>query len=179
MNRGTTITLTTMALLCLAVSLPARDTVAQQKQQVSIKIPAENVKYGLQQNVVVGDAPNHIVRVFEVHYTVPTNAQPIINGLKLAEAWQRGLTDIADGAGSASSYFLFAMENGDKFFVRSANIIQSAGAGRLAATGVGHITGGTGKLGTIQGIARIATTFDPIAGVPGETQIEIEYSMGK
>ena len=83
-----------MALLCLAVSLPARDAVAQQKQQVSIKIPAENVKYGLQQNVVVGDAPNHIVRVFEVHYTVPTNAQPIrvdVPGLVSNKGeWPRG-----------------------------------------------------------------------------------------
>jgi hypothetical protein len=177
MARTFTIT-ATMALLCLAISLPAGSAIAQQKQQVSIKIPGENIKFGLQQNVVVGDAPNHIVRVFETRATFPNNA-PIINGLKLAEIWQGGIADIADGAGTTTSYFLYVMENGDKFVVRNANIIQPAGAGKLVATGVGHITGGTGKLGTIQGIARQVTTFDPIAGVPGDNQIEIEYSMAK
>jgi len=97
----------------------------------------------------------------------------------LAEIWQRGLADIADGAGTTSSYYLFVMENGDKFFVRNVNVIHPAAAGKLVATGVGHITGGTGKLGTIQGIVRQLTTFDPVAGVPGDSQIDIDYSMGK
>src|SRR6516164_10183611 len=97
-RRTTTTTLMSMALLCLAVSLPAGSAVAQQKQQVSFKVPAENNKYGPQQNIQVGDVPNHIVRVFEVHYSFTANA-PSINGLKLVEAWQRGLADVSDGAG--------------------------------------------------------------------------------
>jgi hypothetical protein len=178
MNRCATITLTIMALLCLGVCLPADGAVAQQKQQVSFKVSAENTKYGMQQNVVVGDVPNHIVRVFEVHYTLPSN-QPVINGLKFVESWQRGVADVADGAGTTSSYFLYVMENGDKFFVRNAAIIEAAGGGKLSAAAVGHITGGTGKLATIQGIARFVGTFDPIAGVVGDSQIDIEYSTGK
>jgi hypothetical protein len=71
------------------------------------------------------------------------------------------------------------MENGDKFFVRNVNVIHAAAAGKLVGTGVGHITGGTGKLGTIQGIVRQLTTFDPIAGVLGDSQIDIDYSMSK
>jgi hypothetical protein len=63
------------------------------------RFPAENIKFGVQQNVGVGDVPNHIVRLFETHTTFPNNA-PVINGLKLAEIWQRGLADIADGAGT-------------------------------------------------------------------------------
>ena len=178
MNRTTVFTLTTMALLCLGVCLPADNAVAQQKQQVSFKVPAQDTKYGIQQNVVVGDVPNHIVRVFEVHYTLPNN-QPVINGLKLAEIWNRGIADIADGAGNGSTYFVFVMEGGDKFFVRNANVIQPAAAGKFVATTVGHITGGTGKLGMIQGITGQVTTFDPIAGVPGDSQFDIEYTMGK
>ena len=178
MNRHTAITLTSMALLCLAASLPSDSAVAQEKQRVSFKIPAENIKFGVQQNVAVGDVLGHIVRVFEVHQTFPSSA-PVISGLKLVETWQRGIADIADGAGTTSSYFLFVMENGDKFFVRNANVIQPSAGGKLLATGVGHITGGTGKLGMIQGIARNVTTFDPIAGVPGESQMDVEYSMGK
>jgi hypothetical protein len=178
MNRLPTLNLTTMLLLCLVAALPAGSAFAQQKQHVSYKTSAENTKYVQQLNVEVGDVPNHVVRVFEVHRTYSNNA-PVINGLKLAEMWQRGIADIADGAGTTSSYYLFVMENGDKFFVRNANVIAPAAAGKLAATGVGHITGGTGKLGTIQGIVRQVTTFDPVAGVPGDSQIDIEYSMGK
>src|SRR5262249_40702546 len=111
MNRRTTMSLAAMALLCLAVSLPAGSAVAQQKQQVSFKVPAENIKFGVQQNVSVGDVPNHILRLFETHATFPNNP-PVINGLKLAEIWQRGLAEIADGAGRTSSYYLFVMENG-------------------------------------------------------------------
>jgi len=177
-RRTTTTTLMSMALLCLAVSLPESSAVAQQKQQVSVKVPAENNKYGPQQNIQVGDVPNHIVRVFEVHYSFPANA-PSINGLKLVEAWQRGLADVSDGAGSTSSYYVYAVENCDKFFVRSAAVIQPGTAGKLTATAVGHITGGTGKLAGIQGIARTLASFDPIAGTLGENEANIEYTMGK
>jgi hypothetical protein len=127
----------------------------------------------------VSDAPNHILRVFEVHYTIPNENAPLINGLRLREAWQRGIADIADGIGTQSSYFIFVMENDDKFFVRSAAIIQRAGVKTLAAIGAGHIVSGTGKLGMIQGIVRQVTAFDPIAGTVDEAKFDIEYSMGK
>ena len=87
MARTFTIT-ATLALLCLAVALPAGQAVAQQKQQVSIKAAPENSKYMQQQQVDVGDAPNHVVRVFDVHHTYPGNA-PVINGLKLIEEIQK------------------------------------------------------------------------------------------
>jgi hypothetical protein len=166
------------ALLCLAIALAGGEAAAQQKQQVSVKVPAENNKYGPQQNIQVGDVPNHIVRVFEVHSTFPASA-PSINGLKLVEAWQRGLADVSDGAGSTSSYYIYAVENGDKFFVRSAAVIQPGTAGKLTATAVGHITGGTGKLAGIQGTARTFANFDPITGTLGENEANIEYTMGK
>jgi hypothetical protein len=169
--------LTVIALL--AVSLTVSCVVAQPRQQISLKIPFHNIKYRIQQNVVVGDAPNHIVRVFELQYTIPNDDGPLINGLKLKDAWQRGMADIADGVGTSQSYFEYTVENGDKFFVRSSAVIQRAGVERLAAIGVGRIFGGTGKLGMIQGVARHVTAFDPKAGNPGEAEIDIEYSMSK
>ena len=85
MNRRIAVTLMTIGLLSLAVALPPSNVIAQQKQQVSFKAPAENSKYGIQQNIDVGDVPNRIVRIFEVHRTFPNNA-PVINGIKLAES---------------------------------------------------------------------------------------------
>jgi hypothetical protein len=71
MNRSTTLTRTSMALLCLAVALSAGNAVAQQRQHVSFKAPAENSKFTRQLNIEVGDVPNHIVRIFEVLTTYP------------------------------------------------------------------------------------------------------------
>jgi hypothetical protein len=176
MNRRTTFSLTTMALLCLAVAVPPGDVIAQQKQQVSFKAAADNSKYGIQQNIDVGDVPNHIVRIFEVHRTFPNNA-PVINGVKLAESWTRGDGDRIDGVGPVMQYVVYVMENGDKFFARMDGVVQT-GAASFTATIAGNITGGTGKFAAIQGIVREVANFDPKTGF-NEDQTDIEYSIGK
>ncbi len=45
MKRITTLTLTTVALLCLAATPPASDALAQQKQRLVFKVDAANTKY--------------------------------------------------------------------------------------------------------------------------------------
>jgi hypothetical protein len=177
MTPGATIARIVIALL--AVSFSVSCVVAQSKQQVSIKIPLQNLKFESHQSIEVGDVPNHIVRVFDLHYTMPSNNAPLFNGIRLKEVWQRGTADIAEGVGTTSSYFLYLMENGDKFFVRNEAIIQRAATGKIASVGVGHIFGGTGKLESIRGTTRNATTFDPKAGVADEAELDIEYAMGK
>jgi hypothetical protein len=92
MNRVTAFTLTTMALLSLAVALPAADAVAQQKQRISYKVSAENSKYTQQHVIDVGDVPGHQVRVYEIYRSFPNNA-PVINGLKMKETWTRATSD--------------------------------------------------------------------------------------
>ena len=172
-------TMLRVVIALLAVSLSVGSVVAQSKQQVSLRVPIENLKFGIHQSIEVGDVPNHIVRVFELHYAVPSNSAPVINGIRLKEAWQRGTADITDGVGTTSSYFVYLMENGDKFFVRNEAIIRPAGPEKIASVGAGHIFGGTGKLGSIQGTARNATTFNPKTGVADDAELDIEYSMGR
>ena len=151
-------------------------SIVQQRQQVSFKTPAENMKL-IQHNVDVGDVPNHIVNVYGACTTFPGEA-PVINGLKIAESWSRGIGDMIDGHGNATDYLMYVMENGDKFFVRAANVIQAGAAGMLTATTVGHITGGTGRLAGIQGIVRLVGNFD-LKEHCGGIQTDIEYSIGK
>ena len=176
MSRCITLSLTTLALLCFASALPGSNALAQQKQQVSFKSPAENQKITQQQNVDVGDMPNHVVRVFETHGTFPNNA-PVINGLKLVNVWSRGLADLTDGNGNSTQYTVFVMENGDKIIGRFTNVLQNTG-GKVAVTSTGFITGGTGKFAGVLGIARQATNLDFRTGSV-ETQYDIEYSIGK
>ena len=177
MNRVTAFTLTTMALLSLAVALPAADAVAQQKQHISYKVSAENSKYTQQHVIDVGDVPGHQVRVYEIYRSFPSNA-PVINGLKVKETWTRATSDYTDGNGTSTTYGVMTMETGDKIFTRGALVAQSAGGGKLTATGVATITGGTGKLAGIQGTTRSVTQADLKAGF-NETQNELEYWMEK
>ena len=161
------------ALFCLAVAVPAA---AQQKQQVSFASLPENNKYAQQQNVNVGDIPGHQVRVYDLRSTYPNNA-PVINGVKLIESMSRGIADMIDGNGSTTQYIVFVMENGDKFFARTVNVLQST-SGKVAIINVGYITGGTGKFAAMQGIIRGTTNLDFKTGF-NETQFNIEYSIGK
>jgi hypothetical protein len=169
-------TLAMVPLFCFAIALSPGSALAQQKQQVSLKSSTENNKITQQQNVEVGDVPNHIVRVYEVHRTFPNNP-PMINGLKIVDEWDRGTIDLIDGHGGGPAYIAYVLENGDKVFVSGATVVQSA-AGKLTATTTGHITGGTGKLGTIQGVSRGVTNFDYKTGFT-ENQSDLEYSVGK
>lgn len=66
-------------------------------------------------NVDVGDVPNHIVRVLDVHRSHRNG--PMINGSRLVEEFARGTTDVTDNSGTSVGYTVFVMENGDNFFL--------------------------------------------------------------
>jgi hypothetical protein len=176
MNRCTKLVLMGVIPLSVAITLPQAAALAQQKQQFSFKVSAENSKFTQQQNVDIGDMPNHFVRVFEVRRAFPNNP-PLVNGLKLVEEFDRGVADLADGNGTNSGYSVFVMDNGDKFFARSSGTIWTVG-GKFIGTTLGRITEGTGKLAGIQGVVHTVTNFDPKSGL-NEQQGEVEYSLGK
>jgi hypothetical protein len=90
-----------------------------------------------------------------------------------------GVGDIGDGNGSSAGYFVFVVENGDKFFARNTSVVQST-LGKITATTVGHITGGTGRLEGIRGVIRQVINIDPRSGAaPGDAEFAIEYSISK
>jgi hypothetical protein len=175
MNRRNAINISALAALGLLLSL--NSAVAQQIQHVSFKSAAETSKYTEQHVIDVGDIPGHQVRVYEIHRTYPTN-QPVINGLKLTEAWTRATSDYVNNSGSGDNYSVFVLENGDKFFAHSTLVAQSSGTGKLTATVSGVITGGTGKLSGIKGTVQSVTQAEPKAGI-NESQTTIDYFIEK
>ena len=177
MNRLTTLAMTTAVLLCVVIGLSPVDAVAQEKQRVSFKISAENTKYTQQHSIEVGDVPGHHVRVYEIQRTFPNNP-PMINGVAMKEQWTRAISDYTDNNGPGTTYGTYVLENGDKFFTRSALVAQSTAPGKLTASTVGTITGGTGKFSGMQGTVRTVNIADPKAGV-NEGQTEIEYTINK
>ncbi len=165
----------TMTAIGLAVVLPTDSAVAQQMQRVSYKVTAENSKYTQQQFVDVGDVPDHQVRSFEIYRAFPADP-PVINGMKVKEQWTRGISDYIGNNGTATTYGVYVLENGDKVFTRSTVLAQSVGEGKFTNVTVGYITGGTGKLAGIHGIVRSSGSANPKAGV-NEIQTDIEYAI--
>jgi hypothetical protein len=113
------------------------------------------------------------VRLFEIHRTYPNNP-PIINGLKLVESWNRGITDYTNVNGPNYNYTVSIMENGDKYFSRTITLSQSVGEGKNSYTSVSTITGGTGKMSGMQGVSRSSGRSDLAAGI-NENESELEY----
>jgi hypothetical protein len=176
MDRRITPVLTISVLLFSAFAL-AGHAVAQQTQKVSFSTPAKNTKYTEKSETLeLGDVPNHVLRVFEIQRTYPSDA-PVINGLKVAESWTRGAGDRTDGVGPLTQYILYVMENGDKLFAKMDGIALTA-SGTLTVTIAGRITSGTGKLAGVRGIVREVAKVDVKSGA-NENQTEIEYFVGK
>jgi hypothetical protein len=172
MMRVTKLTLTIITLMCLAVALPANDLLAQQR--LVFKVAAENTQYTQQHVIDVGDVPGHQVRLFEIRRTYPSSA-PAINGMKIVESWTRGISDYTNNNGEGTIFGVYVLENGDKFFTRGSLVaVQIPEASNLTATTVGPITGGTGKLSRINGMARTSALANPTTGL-NETQVDIEY----
>jgi hypothetical protein len=170
MNQRTT--LTTIALLSLAVAVPAHNAVAQEKQHVSFKVPVENSKFTQRHALDVGDVPGHQLLLFELHRTHPNNP-PMINGLKLVEQIAYAISDNTNGDGTNTGYYTFTMEGGDRVFTRYSLVSQRDQSGKVTSTLVGPITGGTGKFSGIRGVIRqVATTGS-------DAQWDIEYWMEK
>jgi hypothetical protein len=87
----------------------------------------------------------------------------------------RGVSDYTNNSGEARTYGIYVLDNGDKFFTRGSLVaIQGSDARNLTATTAGPITGGTGKLARISGMARMITVATPQSGT-NETQVEIDY----
>ncbi|HLH96896.1 MAG TPA: hypothetical protein VKW08_17430 [Xanthobacteraceae bacterium] len=162
---------TGLVLLLSAVVVPA----LAQQQHVSYKTSSENAKYVQQLNVEVGDVPNHIVRAFDLHRTHPDG--PVINGSKLVEESVRGMTELSGGSGSSTVYGIYTLANGDKFFARILQVNQNAD-GKVTATGIGPITGGTGKLADMHGVVSFVVNFDVKSGF-NEGKTDIDYILGK
>jgi hypothetical protein len=167
---------TRLAIMTTAVwaagVLPTSDALAQQR--LIFKVSAENTNYVQQHMIDVGDVTGHQVRIFEVHRTYPADA-PAINGTKIVESWSRGFSDYTSNNGEGTTYGVYVLENGERFFTRGALIAaQKPESSNLTALIVGPIMGGTGTLARMRGMVRISGTANPKAGT-NEMQVDIEY----
>jgi hypothetical protein len=127
---------------------------AQEKQKYSFTQPPGISKYEEQHAIDVGDVPGHQVRVWSAH-SVYTQEAPVYDGVKVKEAWNRGLSDYTEGNGRVTGYSVTLLENGDKVFGRfeatTQTTVNTDGSKVTKSYGVTTLTGGTGKFKSIRG----------------------------
>jgi len=150
---------------------------AQEKNRISFTVPASVTKYTAQHTIPVGDVPGHEVRIFEIVRNLGNDA-PTIAGQKVKEIRSVGYSDYTDLNGPGTSYNVWTLANGDKFWVRTSIVSHNAswptkGKGAENKTS-GPISGGTGKLVMLRGTSRNSSQFDPKSG-SNESRFDLEY----
>jgi hypothetical protein len=120
--------------------------------------------YPQQLNIDVGDAPGHIVGVYELHTVAGPEAKPNCEGLKDKETWTHGYRDYRDRNGHTWGYMVTILENGDKIYQQYSGTTETTaapdGSTKTTTDVVATWTGGTGRYQTVRGIARNHTLVD-------------------
>ena len=159
----TTVRHSLFAVAVLSVLVAAQSAWAQQK--FPINTTSEGVKSNyVQQHVIdVGDVTGHQVRILEVH-RVHTLKQIELDGIKVAEEYDRGFSDYTNGVGPAHGYGVWFLEDGSKVFLEWHGTAYSEptanGSRRGTFNGATKIVGGTGKFAKIRGTMTDAVEFD-------------------
>jgi len=167
----------TLMIAAATLALLVGNAFAEQKGRVSYDVSTKDTTYTHELNLNADDAPNHIVRAYEFRRLFPSNA-PVLNGIEVAEEWERGLADRTSGNGTSKLYKTLIMKNGDKIFAEAtAVVVPNSSTGRTDGTYVGKITRGTGKFTGVTGFLRGASSFDLKGYNAGNT--EWDYSISE
>ena len=126
--------------------------------------PGTVTSYPQQLNIDAGDAPGHIVGVYQVHSVTGPNAKPNCEGLKEKESWLYGYRDYRDRNGRTWGYSVMVLENGDKIYQEYSGTTQTItaadGSKKTTTDSVTNWTGGTGRYQTVRGIERDHVVID-------------------
>ncbi len=158
------------------VPLLAAPGVAQERCKWSSDGGSGNVtSYPQQLNIDVGDAPGHIVGVFEIHSVAGSNAKPNCEGLKDKESWTHGYRDYRDRNGHTWGYTVTILENGEKIYQEYSGTTETTaaadGSTKTTTDSVATWTGGTGRYQTVRGIERDHVAVDWAKGESKPTGI--------
>jgi hypothetical protein len=168
-------------LLAAWLLLSTGNAIAQEKHKYFFKAPPGATKYGQTQVLEVGDVPGHQMRLTETLSKYPGEA-PVYAGVKVVEARGVRVSDYIGGSGTAQSYGVWTLENGDKIFARVTILTHTSvgadGGRRTSFTTVTTLTGGTGKFTGIRGTLRGSGFTDLKTGTSG-TETQGEYWFEK
>jgi hypothetical protein len=131
--------------------------------------------YPQQLNIDVGDAPGHIVGVFEIHSIAGPNEKPNCEGLKIKETHTYGYRDYRDRNGHTWGYIVTILENGDKIYSEDSGttetVVADDGSKTTTTETVENWTGGTGRYQSVRGVERDHVRLDWAKGESKPTAI--------
>jgi hypothetical protein len=163
---GTLAKLASITLLAAALALAATSALAQEKFKYSFQNPPEIVStYKEAHNIDVGDVPGHVLRLSALQLVYPaTGPAPMYSGVRVKESNTVLKSDLQDGNGAASGYTITTLVTGDKVFLETSLIVQTApgelGKPTTRVTQTYVIAGGTGKFKNIRGVLRASSVTD-------------------
>ena len=129
------------------------DAAAQQKYRVT-QAPASTSQYVQQHALAVNDAPDHQIRVYEIHFEYPKNDFSFA-GVLVKEAYVRGMSDYIGLSGPFTVYSVYTLEDGNKVYSRSTGTsmltTDTDGKAVVKFSAVENYVGGTGRFKGIRG----------------------------
>jgi hypothetical protein len=164
----------THVILAALASIAAQQACAQNVQKIAYTLPQGSAKFLQEQMIDVDDVPGHKLRVFEskVDYQGVTVA---FGGVRVKESYTRGASDYVNGNGTASSYAVYVLEDGNRVFARESAVGQLSrtadGAPVFRYTVVATFTGGTGRFQSIRGTLR-----GNVVRAPGENGVKADVT---
>jgi hypothetical protein len=164
----------TRIILAALASIAAQQACAQNVQKVAYTLPQGSAKFLQEQVIDVGDVPGHKLRVFEskVDYQ---NVAVLFGGVRVKESYTRGASDYVNGNGTASSYAVYVLEDGNRLFTKESAVGQlsqdAGGTTVFRYTVVATFTGGTGRFQSIRGTLR-----GNVVRAPGENGVKADVT---
>ena len=158
--------LTSIALFASALALGATGALAQERFKYSFQNPPEIVSiYKAAHNIDVGDVAGHVLRLSALQLAYPAaGPAPTYSGVRVKESNTVLKSDLQDGNGAASGYTITTLVTGDKVFLETSLIVQTApgelGRATTRVTQTYVITGGTGKFKNVRGVLRSSSVTD-------------------
>jgi hypothetical protein len=132
--------------------------------------------YPQQLNIDVGDAPGHIVGVYELLSVAGPNDKPNCEGLKNKETRTYAYRDYRDRNGHTWGYSVTILENGDKIYSQFSGTTETTtaadGSKKTTTEGVATWTGGTGRYQTVRGLARTHSLVEWAKGESKPTGVQ-------
>jgi hypothetical protein len=135
-----------------------------ERHPLAYSLDADSTRYARQYRIEVGDVSRHELRVFDLTREF-TRAAPVLDGVRVTRAQERGVADLVDQDGSESAYIIYVLEDGNRVFGRYNGTVQTRrwpdGSRHHDVRGTIELTGGTGRFQAIRGTVTTWQALDP------------------
>lgn len=148
----------------VAAALLSVGVQAQEKHTIDISGEGVTSKFIEQHTLDVDDMAGHQLRLYDIDRAYTGISVVTIEGELVVKAKGRGQTDYVNGVGTATSYWTWVTDKGNKIFliaIGASNAkLMDSGSRRGTYNGTARIVGGTGPFARLRGALVETAKFD-------------------